>query len=245
VHYPDGVIGDEVNGVGVSTDGGYSWSFFDTGLSSGQYPARYGAFPSDTTWYVGSGSWSDSPAHSKISPINRNSTSLEINSRVTINKAGGAHFRQGSATNYHWGAISKTTDGGKTFKKVYDSSEYYVNEIDCATTEICMAVAENDEGAIALRTENGGITWNTVMTVSSRNGESLMGCKMLSESEAWVSGGTFDGGMVGHYYHTTDSGKTWDMQALQNAYSMDLSFSDGTGYSPAMRELSSTVAVLK
>jgi hypothetical protein len=244
-HYPNGPVGEEINGVAVSSDGGVSWSFFDTGLSIDHYPARYAAFPSDTTWYVGSGIWSSSPVRSKVSATDRNTTSFDINNRVTVSKTDGAHFRQATASNYHWGAISKTTDGGKTFKKVYDTTDYYFNEIDCSTTNICMAVAENGESAIVVRTDNGGMTWDTVMSVSSKNGENLMGCKMLSDTEAWVSGGTFEGGMVGHYYHTVDSGKTWDMQSLQGGYSVDLSFSDGTGYSPAMTERYSGVAVLK
>ena len=245
VHYPDGVTGNEVNGVGVSTDGGKTWSFHDIGLPSGDYPARYGAFPSETTWYVGSGSWSDVPVKNKVSPLSRNMTSLDVNSRVTVSREGTRYRHDKVESDYHWGAISKTTDGGRTFEKVFESRDYYMNEIDCSTTEICMAVGENGDSAVVLRTEDGGKSWATVMSVTSPLGENLMGCKMLSDTEAWVSGGTFDGGMVGHYYHTMDGGKTWDMQSLKNGYSMDLSFSDGTGCSPAMRELSSSVAMLK
>ena len=229
----------------MSTDGGKTWSFHDIELPSGDYPARYGAFPSETTWYVGSGSWSDAPVKNKVSPLSRNMTSLDVNSRVTVSREGTRYRHDKVESDYHWGAISKTTDGGRTFEKVFESRDYYMNEIDCSATEICMAVGENGDSAVVLRTEDGGKSWATVMSVTSLLGENLMGCKMLSDTEAWVSGGTFDGGMVGHYYHTMDGGKTWDMQSLKNGYSMDLSFSDGTGCSPAMREHSSSVAMLK
>jgi hypothetical protein len=39
-------------GVGWSVDGGQTFKTFNTGL---EFQARYGAFPTDTTWYVAAG----------------------------------------------------------------------------------------------------------------------------------------------------------------------------------------------
>jgi len=117
--------------------------------------------------------------------------------------------------------------------------------IDCATEDVCMVVSQGGDDAYALRTENGGKSWETVLSITAPAGASLAACKMLSESEAWVSGGTFEKGMVGWYYHTVDGGKNWEKHTLDQAYSLDLSFADGNGFSPAMKELGSSIAVYK
>lgn len=53
----EGTKPDEISGVAVSKDAGATWT-----LSTGVPPAfaRYGAFPSDNTWFVASGIWGSS-----------------------------------------------------------------------------------------------------------------------------------------------------------------------------------------
>lgn len=51
-----GIVGNDIsnkNGVGISTDGGKTVKMFN--ISIAQTLARYGAFPSATTWYVAAG----------------------------------------------------------------------------------------------------------------------------------------------------------------------------------------------
>ena len=50
---------EQANGVAVTTDGGASWNVYDLGNSTDMhdYPARYGAFPTEDTWYVSTGTW--------------------------------------------------------------------------------------------------------------------------------------------------------------------------------------------
>jgi hypothetical protein len=248
-HYPNGVLGEVVNGVALSNDGGVSWSYHDTGLPWNVYVSRYGAYPSSKTWYVAQGSWSNAASIERSPSVN--STRIDtwgMTSRLTMHSKGISVASKESVTATGCaGAISKTTDGGKTFKTVYDTKgQFYFNEIDCSSESVCMAVAENGETAIVLRTENGGEVWKQVMSYTAPAGGSLMGCKMLSDSEAWVSGGTLENGaLTGHYYHTTNGGQTWELQTLPQAFSMDLSFAGGVGYSTAVAEFSSGVAVLK
>lgn len=138
--------GKQANGVAVSTDNGASWNIFDIGLNSSTYVARYGAFPTATTWYVSSGSW-PYDASEKVENL-----SHKLSSRVRLNIEGerttaqfkDAKAKSSSVTGYP-GAISKTTDGGATWTKVYDSNgSMYFNEIHCYDTENCLAVAENE-----------------------------------------------------------------------------------------------------
>jgi hypothetical protein len=134
----------QVNGVAVSTDNGATWETSDIGLDS-SYIARYGAFPTATTWYVSSGSWpysaTDSSAPSYKISARMNLMQKNGNTTATLGKA---KLSAGAVTGYP-GAISKTTDAGKTWTKVFDTDgTMYFNQIHCATTEACMAVAENE-----------------------------------------------------------------------------------------------------
>lgn len=138
--------GKQANGVAVSTDNGASWNIYDIGLNSSSYIARYGSFPTATTWYVSSGSWPYDSTE-KVADV-----SHKLSSRVRLNFEGerttaqvkDAKAKVSSVTGYP-GAISKTTDGGATWTKVYDSDgTMYFNQINCFDTENCLAVAENE-----------------------------------------------------------------------------------------------------
>lgn len=257
-HYPEGITGSFKNGPAITTDAGQTFNYFDTGLDGIEFAARYGAYPSDKTWYIAQGSWVTA-GYAKNFP-NANSTEIEVqkymkswevNEHVRVHKIGNNKHKvevsspKGKTIRY--GAISKTTDGGKTFKKVYDTKgEAYMNQISCSSTEICTAIASNPDSPKVIRTDNGGATWTTIMTAPQSNTDvSLMGAKMLSDDEIWISGGTFQQGTLGWFFHSTDAGKTWKQYDLPQGYSIDLSFAGGSGYSPAMTETGSGMAVFK
>jgi hypothetical protein len=140
------------NGVAVSTDGGATFTAHSASSAlDNQHPARYGAYPSDTTWYVSAGAW----------PTNPNSMSDEeslllhhLNERVQIRKdrkTGEIYHKYleldqlGSPNNItqYTSAIAKTTDGGKTFTKVFEQDgSFYFNGIHCSSEDHCIAVAE-------------------------------------------------------------------------------------------------------
>lgn len=246
------------DGVAVSRDNGATWDLYDSGLGSG-FAARYAAFPSDDTWYLSTGSWPTSS--SETSPKFANVSSAEMpseyffSSKISVSTDdrhsmrtkfhfNGLHDgmdRTGSA--YH-GAIAKTTDGGLTWEPVLVTDKYYFNQIDCISVSHCMAVGEGDDKTYVVTTTDGGKNWQTVHTAA--DGSTLMGCTMLSATEAWVSGGNMDleeRTLVGYFWHTLDGGETWELEKLNDALSMGMSFSDGVGYSTATNEREAGVAI--
>jgi photosystem II stability/assembly factor-like uncharacterized protein len=225
------------NGVSVTTDGGVTWSTNGIGLAVHKgYMARYGSFPTSNTWYVTSGGWpyyNDGKLSDDVSvrPSARVSVYLGEADDTPLVTFMSAKNLQG----IYPGAISKSTDGGKHWQKVYDSNgAYSMNQIDCFDADRCFAVGENGKLATVLSTIDGGVTWNNKMTLTGPR--SIHSVRMLSATEVWVAGGQPSVGpyatkeIVGTFYHTTDGGNTWDLTAF-NGYAYDMEWKDGIGYS--------------
>jgi len=231
----------QVNGVAVSLDDAKSWSMYDIGLNATNYPARYGAFPSDTTWYVSAGHW---PYDSTLNK----ETHTPLSARVHMSKdtAQASHLTglqgpppaapgDGDGDGYI-GAIAKTTDGGQTWSQVYSTDSYYFNAIHCSTTEDCVAVMENGGDAAAVWSSDGGRTWTTVL---HDTGFSFMAAFMVSPTEAWVGGGA----KSAHFWHTVNAGADWELTTLPGAYVAYLDFNDGVGYASTLG--ASTCSIMK
>jgi photosystem II stability/assembly factor-like uncharacterized protein len=216
------VKSDFYNGLAVTNDGGATWAYYDIGLEYPEYTARYAAFPTDDTWYVSTGSWWTDPS---------SKDKFALTNRVSIDKQSNKYTWEKPLKSGEMGAIAKTIDGGKTFKKVHTTPGFYFNQIDCADTETCIAVMESSEASQAVMTTDGGKTWKTVVD----DGDSAMMCvQMISATEAWVGGGRGLGPeREGHYFHTVDGGATWEQTELDGGICMDISFAEGSsvGYS--------------
>ena len=231
--------------IAISHDNGESWQIIETGMYT---YARYSTYPSEKVWYLTGGAW---PAYSG----NRNSTEEYFySSRISVehkdNKVKKMRFRSmdelGDNTVGYNGIITKTIDGGLTWKRVYETTKFYFNQIDCISETHCMAVGEGEGNTYALATTDGGETWKTVH--SATDGSTLMGCTMLSEQEAWLSGGNIslkDKKLIGYYWHTLDGGDTWELETLDYALSFGMSFADGTGYSTATTEFNAGISMYK
>ena len=225
------------NGIAVSADGGRNFQYFDIGLdASNGYKARYASLPTDDTWYVTSGDFPGS-ANERIDKAVKMSYRIRIglpgrgNSKPQVDFYSQHNLRGG-----YNGAISKTTDGGKTWTKVYDSNkQFYFNQISCYDANTCFATAENGKMAVVLRTTDGGATWSNVLELNGHF--SLHAVDMVSEKEIFVSGGTVSAGqpkeLVGLFYRSIDGGKTWSKTSF-NGYGLDMSFKDGVGYAVAL-----------
>jgi hypothetical protein len=247
-----------VNGVAFTHSYEQSWKLSDIGLSVDDgYYASHGSFPSSNTWYVTSGSW---PIQSSFVA---NVLSGKLNLILATGDLFGFQYELLSLKNInsasYTGAISKTTDGGKTWNKVYDSEKkFYFNQISCYDEDNCIAIGEGSSETLVLKTDNGGKDWNIVLKLSSDY--SLHTCMMLSKSNLWVAGGMLvkdnlnqpklrgssssSSSFVGIYYHSTNSGEKWDLSTLPG-YVYDLTFfNEDIGYATTISQTSGGISKL-
>jgi hypothetical protein len=141
------------------------------------------------------------------------------------------------------GSISKTTDGGNTWKTVFQSDllndYYYFNQISCSSDTHCIAVAEGDDAinggylVKAIVTFDGGDTWTDALTAENtpENAVSVMGAAWETNDEGWVGITTKNGRTLSTaFMKTEDGGKTFALhQTLADCYLMDMAFNDGVG----------------
>lgn len=216
------------NGVLVSTDGkGEEWKMMN--IEGAEY-ARYGAFPSSTTWYVTAGTW---PATATEAPFLHAFEHLEegfdLSARIRI----GPKDMKNVKSPIGWmSKIWKTTDGGASWREVFSShnAPYCFNAIACSTESRCVAVADGHSGSsasvYALMTEDGGKTWS--MVFDSDKYESMMAVTFTSEMEGWIAPSGYASsdprdGVVTDFMRTTDGGSTWNIdQSLKSCISTDM-----------------------
>lgn len=251
-------------GVATSTDSGATWT-----LSSNipTTSARYGAFPSETTWYVSSGMWGEDPVTSSNSTqgfrglssrmsvvdgsfvLDTSSASLVKNQRNRRAEKG-MHAAPQATTGW-FGAVSKTTDGGKTWTQVFSSDletdYYYFNGIDCSSESNCVVVGEgeNADGSplvVAYTTVDGGNTW--VKSLST-NDYGLMAVSFSSSTDVWLGGISKDGRQTtGKFWKSTDNGLTFTgVQNLSGCMPMDMKFSNGVGFAACSTASGSSCSV--
>jgi len=230
-----GAAGDfnQDNGASVTTDQGKDWGNYDIGVD---YWSRYGSYPSATTWYISAGWW---PGyydfhHPEAEGIHVLSQKIRLNHETGVEylfNAGNIQPGRRLLQTGYAAAITKSSDGGKTWTTVFqDLGNYYFNAIDCPTETDCWIVGESESdspqpGVRILHTGDGGKNWDVQMYNASSD-YSLMDISMLNTTEGWAAGGKLtEADFEGHFWHTTDGGKTWTLENLvKNVYGNDLSF---------------------
>lgn len=254
-----------VNGVAYSTDSGATFQV-SSNIQDGD--CRYGAFPSESTWYVSQGMWpmddvefskGDYFQFSSHMKLHRENGNVKMQDSLAVkypNKAGVSNTAVNTAVNTTtgwWGGVSKTADGGKTWKQVYltdpENDYVYFNQIACFTVDNCMVVAEgtnanNEYVTAAYVTFDGGASWDK--TFESTAVASMMSAVVTSETEGWIAGmqpedlRTKDG----LFYKTTDGGKTFTLtQSLPNCMPIDMDFGDKTGAAACISSSGSSSSV--
>jgi hypothetical protein len=226
------------NGVAVTLDSGKTWTGFDTGRNSSQYPSRYAAFPTDSTWFVSQGTWPMTEDEADKVSQGHKKYSSRFTASVTENKGSPLHklhtnskIVKGEDSGFY-GAVMKTTDGGKTWSEVLNTKgEYYFNAISCSDENNCVAVAESGDTAVGYRTTDSGATWTMVVTPEMGAGLSMMAAFSVSPDEYWLAGGV--PGRQGVFWHGKgDAAPT--KSTLQGAYAADMSFDQGVGYAAVL-----------
>ncbi|KAJ1404952.1 hypothetical protein B484DRAFT_457199 [Ochromonadaceae sp. CCMP2298] len=238
-----------VSGVAVSRDAGGSWDMYAAGPNT-----RYGSFPSADTWFISGGTWNDTSSASALD-VFESAPSFQLSSK--LNMGAGARVpnkREGGGegeVSGWFGAIYKTSDGGKSFETVFRSpptSKYYFNAISCSSAQVCIAVAEGETDtsswAGAFVTTDGGKSW--ALTWESTTVYGLMAAKMVSDTEGWIVPYGKGNGIEGQFYHTTDAGATWTLtQSLPGCICMDVDFKEGLGVAACATQVGAQVAVYK
>jgi len=227
-----GLTGDfgNIDGCAVSTDGGVTLKFIDAKLNTS---ARYGSFPTPTTWYLSAGDWPENeeallPGERQLTQrisVHRDHAVGTMKPRFSLNQP----IRPLNDNNTYHAAIAKTSDGGKTWSTVfYDEGNFYFNGISCPSADHCFVVGEAlgdspKPGSRILHTADGGKTWE-VQLYNPNPHYSLMAIEMISETEGWAAGGELDISFQGQFWHTLDAGKTWTADHVFGIYGNDLSF---------------------
>ena len=235
-----GAFGGSAGGVAISNDGGKTFKSFPCDALDENHPARYAAFPSSSTWYISAGAW---PTNEEVERSDEKSLFIKsLNERMQIrqDREKGDYFYHyvpeemmatpNNVTQYT-SAIAKTTDGGKTWEKVFQKDgSFYFNGIHCHSEDHCIAVAEGhhvaNPGSYIYVTKDGGKSWNQTHN-DVGGGATLMGARMVSETEGWAAGGfgsTFS--FEGRFFHTTDGGSTWTKESLKGMLAMGIDCSD-------------------
>jgi len=226
---------DKSNGVAMSFDKGLHFTHYDANLTTG---ARYGSYPSRTTWYVTAGEWpndarDDAPGIHALTQRIRLSRQQSENDENANYVHNGVHFdlepKEHTDKNAGYKCqIKKTVDGGKTWQQLYTNDQFYPNGISCPTVNSCWAVGEAvggpGAGIYILHTGDGGRNWD----VQLRNPNphfSLLAVDFIDEQEGWAAGGELSAlHFMGHFRHTVNGGKNWTLSQVPQIYGNDMSF---------------------
>jgi len=236
------------NGIAISTDGGATYTPFNvTQLVTG---TRYGAFPTNQTFYVNGGQWpgegsdDSSGSGSGSSSSSSSATFKQITARtgVTMTKNGPRYTfqqptfsgRSTQGTNGSYVAqIVKSSDGGNTWSSVFLRNNWaYFNGMDCLDENRCCAGAENDDEngfAAIVCTTDGGQTW-TQNYYSNQTGASILDLRVVGTDGYWAVGGAVaqDGSAAGFLY-SGDAGATWTLDTvITNQYATSVDCAQGT-----------------
>jgi len=101
-----------------------------------------------------------------------------------------------------YGVILRTSDGGDSWNKIYETYFGYLSSIKFASQNIGYAVGEN---SIVAKTSDGGLTWSDIVVISQGNYD-WQEVYFVDENIGWLVD------LFGAVVKTTDGGVTWNEQ---------------------------------
>jgi len=227
------------NGVSISTDGGKDWKWYNISILNTF--ARYGAYPSQTTWYISAGEWPENVNAPTDATYRQLSSRVHIEATSPTDMTHRLFPASPTTTDAGWKAqIVKTTDGGKTWTSLFYDETFYFNQIGCTDETHCCAVGEADtssEPGVRIYCTTDGTTWNRIMYNDNPN-MSIMALRFIDSQNGWAAGGDLaEFGITGYFWQTTDGGQTWTNSTVPGQYGNDISFPTASkGYAVAFNQ---------
>jgi len=222
---------------------GEKWTNYDLGVNETLFPARYAAFPTDSTFYATAGVFPTaqqdrSQVLQKFQNYGRDLKSGKsvFSYREDVEMLADPVNCSTDATDCYSAGIFKSVDGGATWKQVYENintgQNLYPNDIDCFDETHCVVVLEGQTCHI-LVTSDGGASWNETHT-DYDTACSLMYTKYVSQTEVWAAGGRIARtNFQGHFWHSLDGGLSWTLEEHDDIWVIDLEVTADFGYALA------------
>lgn len=228
-----------VDSLYLSNDGARSFARVELGSRN---LARYGAYPTESTFFITLGTWPTSVKQRAADTLNhclRKSQHICVPAGdLTMAQVRAHNAAVTSANGGYVGQILRSSNGGKTFETMFSTNEYYFNDIACSSATTCIAVGENLHTSMIMRTEDAGATWTEVFRQESQILTSLFRIRLAADGKtAFAAGGNADNtGLQGFIYGSTDGGRTWAVAHKQPgvAIFLGLSISDDGTYGAAI-----------
>jgi len=236
-----GITGGDMkggNGVAISTDAGKTVKFYN--ISAAQTIPRYGAFPSRKVWYIAAGQFPQSESkdsslvHELTRRVHYHVDPATKKLSVKLQRVDTTQPPKDTPNSDWAGQILKTADGGATWTSQFWTTDFYFNGIDCEDENKCCVVGESDSGSAPgarIYCTTDGTKWNQVYFASGAE-HSLLGIRSVPGSAGeWFAGGgdlPSQFNITGTFPHSTDGGKTWNVETLKKVYITDLSIVDAS-----------------
>ena len=235
-------IGDKSDMVLFSSDAGESFSThrINFPLLTNRTGLRYGAMANATTWFITAGNWPRNalddedavfanPIDAKLRGVDTRDV-YALSERIAIlrDPATGKlqHKVRDMLKKKNVGAppalkaagysaqILRTTNGGKTFKSVFEELDnIYFNGIECTNVKTCYTVANGAEAVYIYGTKDGGDSWRPVFELprTAESYYSLMSIGFLNGTVVAAGGGQSAKGYES-FTVTSDDGINWSRQ---------------------------------
>jgi len=127
------------------------------------------------------------------------------------------------------GGVFKTTNGGVTWTRVFDTSNFNPTQIQCPTINNCYLIGT---GITIVVTTDGGITWRPSYTTNDPS-EEIYDISCATATECYATGGKLSE-LAGWFLYTNNAGASWTkIQAPSGVYPNAISFRNVQGISTA------------